>query len=172
VPTSPQTIPTGFVRTGWEDTEGRGKWWEGPERRHKEVGKKKKKIAPNQKMSTRVLRAGEDITLLDPGTLLAVLRLKLKAWYLLANTRPLTAELQPQPSLVFQMKTILWFHRHTYVTLAVGLTVVVCTCTFFFLKKKGGRAPMAHTFNLSYSGGRDQEDHSLKPAWANSSVRS
>jgi hypothetical protein len=28
---------------------------------------------------------------------------------------------------------------------------------------------MAHTCNPSYSGGRDQEDHSLKPALANSS---
>jgi hypothetical protein len=27
---------------------------------------------------------------------------------------------------------------------------------------------MAHTCNTSYSGGRDQEDHSLKPIWANS----
>jgi hypothetical protein len=29
--------------------------------------------------------------------------------------------------------------------------------------------PVAHTFNPSYSGGRDQEDHGLKPTWANSS---
>jgi hypothetical protein len=28
---------------------------------------------------------------------------------------------------------------------------------------------VAHTCNPSYSGGRDQEDCSLKPAWANSS---
>jgi hypothetical protein len=28
---------------------------------------------------------------------------------------------------------------------------------------------MAHTYNPSYSGGRDQEDHGLKPAQANSS---
>jgi hypothetical protein len=28
---------------------------------------------------------------------------------------------------------------------------------------------VAHARNSSYSGGRDQEDHSLKPAWANSS---
>jgi hypothetical protein len=28
-------------------------------------------------------------------------------------------------------------------------------------------APVAHTYNLSYSGNRDQEDWSLKPAWAN-----
>jgi hypothetical protein len=27
---------------------------------------------------------------------------------------------------------------------------------------------VAHTCNLSYSGGRDQEDHGLKPVWANS----
>jgi hypothetical protein len=28
--------------------------------------------------------------------------------------------------------------------------------------------PMAYGYNPSYSGGRDQEDHGLKPAWANS----
>jgi hypothetical protein len=28
---------------------------------------------------------------------------------------------------------------------------------------------VAHARNLSYSGGRDQEDHCSKPAWANSS---
>jgi hypothetical protein len=28
---------------------------------------------------------------------------------------------------------------------------------------------VAHACNLSYSGGRDQEDCDLKPAWANSS---
>jgi hypothetical protein len=30
---------------------------------------------------------------------------------------------------------------------------------------------VAHTCNPSYSGGRDQEDCGLKPAWANSSTR-
>jgi hypothetical protein len=29
--------------------------------------------------------------------------------------------------------------------------------------------PVAHTYNPSYSGGRDQEDRSSKPVWANSS---
>jgi hypothetical protein len=28
---------------------------------------------------------------------------------------------------------------------------------------------VAHTYNPRYSGGRDQDGHSLKPAWANSS---
>jgi hypothetical protein len=37
-----------------------------------------------------------------------------------------------------------------------------------FLEEKD-RAPVAHTCNLSYTEGRDQEDHSLKPAQANSS---
>jgi hypothetical protein len=32
-------------------------------------------------------------------------------------------------------------------------------------------ALVAHAYNASYSGGRDQEDCSLKPAWENSSVR-
>jgi hypothetical protein len=35
--------------------------------------------------------------------------------------------------------------------------------------KGGGRAPVAHACNPSYSGGRDQEDCGLKPDWANSS---
>jgi hypothetical protein len=30
---------------------------------------------------------------------------------------------------------------------------------------------VAHTCNHSYLGGRDQEDHGSKPAWANSSAR-
>jgi hypothetical protein len=30
---------------------------------------------------------------------------------------------------------------------------------------------VAHAYNLSYSGGRDQEDQGSKPAGANSSVR-
>jgi hypothetical protein len=29
-------------------------------------------------------------------------------------------------------------------------------------------APVAHTYNPSYSGGRDQEDCGSKPAWAHS----
>jgi hypothetical protein len=31
---------------------------------------------------------------------------------------------------------------------------------------------VAHAYNPSYSGGKDQEDHGLKPPQANSSVRS
>jgi hypothetical protein len=34
--------------------------------------------------------------------------------------------------------------------------------------KEKSWAPVAHSCNLSYSGGRDQEDCSLKPAQANS----
>jgi hypothetical protein len=37
------------------------------------------------------------------------------------------------------------------------------------LKKKSSRVLVAHTCNPSHSGGRDQEDHSLKPTWAISS---
>jgi hypothetical protein len=36
---------------------------------------------------------------------------------------------------------------------------------------KRSRAPVAHTYNPSYSEGRDQEDHGSKPAQAKSSVR-
>jgi hypothetical protein len=35
-----------------------------------------------------------------------------------------------------------------------------------------GHLCVSHTFNPSYLGGRDQEDHSLKPTWANSSQNS
>jgi hypothetical protein len=31
-------------------------------------------------------------------------------------------------------------------------------------KKKGDLGTVAHTYNLNYSEGRDQEDHSSKPA--------
>jgi hypothetical protein len=31
------------------------------------------------------------------------------------------------------------------------------------------QASVAHAYNPSYSGGRDQEDHGSKPIWANSS---
>jgi hypothetical protein len=37
-----------------------------------------------------------------------------------------------------------------------------------FLKIKSGHSIMVHSCNPSYSGGRDQEDWGLKPAWANS----
>jgi hypothetical protein len=42
---------------------------------------------------------------------------------------------------------------------------------FNFLKelKLNSQAPVAHTCNPSYPGGRDQEDHGSKPARANSS---
>jgi hypothetical protein len=32
-----------------------------------------------------------------------------------------------------------------------------------------GRVPVAHVCNISYSGGRDQEDRGLKTVWANRS---
>jgi hypothetical protein len=34
---------------------------------------------------------------------------------------------------------------------------------------KAARHHLIYTCNPSYSGSRDQEDHGLKPAWANSS---
>jgi hypothetical protein len=30
-------------------------------------------------------------------------------------------------------------------------------------------APVSHAYNPSYLGGKDQEDHGLKPTWTNSS---
>jgi hypothetical protein len=39
----------------------------------------------------------------------------------------------------------------------------------YLRKKKLSWAPVAHTCNHSYAGGRDQENHSLKSAWTNSS---
>jgi hypothetical protein len=38
----------------------------------------------------------------------------------------------------------------------------------YYKKSTVGWAPMAHACNPSYSGRREQEDHSSKPAWANS----
>jgi hypothetical protein len=40
---------------------------------------------------------------------------------------------------------------------------------FLRLRNISELVQVAHTCNPSYSGGRDQEDRSLKPAWANSS---
>jgi hypothetical protein len=37
-----------------------------------------------------------------------------------------------------------------------------------YLEEKESQEPVAHIYNSSYSGGRDQEDCSLKPARANS----
>jgi hypothetical protein len=37
------------------------------------------------------------------------------------------------------------------------------------IKQGTSRVPVAHAYNPCYSGGRDQEDHSSKPARANSS---
>jgi hypothetical protein len=39
------------------------------------------------------------------------------------------------------------------------------------IKVVSSQVLVAHTYNPSYSGSRDQEDRVLKPAWANSSVR-
>jgi hypothetical protein len=39
----------------------------------------------------------------------------------------------------------------------------------FFKINPESRAPVAHAYNPSYSGGRDQEDHSSKPVQTNSS---
>jgi pSer/pThr/pTyr-binding forkhead associated (FHA) protein len=38
----------------------------------------------------------------------------------------------------------------------------------FLQKFSNSRVPVVHAQNPSYSGGRDQEDHGLKPALANS----
>jgi hypothetical protein len=34
--------------------------------------------------------------------------------------------------------------------------------------QKQNQVPVAHAYNPSYSGGKDQEDHGSKPVWANS----
>jgi hypothetical protein len=38
-------------------------------------------------------------------------------------------------------------------------------------KIETSQVPVALAYNPSYSGGRDQEDHGSKPAWANNSER-
>jgi hypothetical protein len=48
-----------------------------------------------------------------------------------------------------------------------GMVAQQCECTL--KNSKIGLASVAHAYNLGYSGGRDQEDCSLKPTWANSS---
>jgi hypothetical protein len=42
-------------------------------------------------------------------------------------------------------------------------------CHFIAKKQPYSWVLVAHVYNPSYSGGRDQEDHGSKPAWANSS---
>jgi hypothetical protein len=42
------------------------------------------------------------------------------------------------------------------------------TRTYLKKKKKISQAPVVHAYNSSFSGGRDQEDCSSKPAQANS----
>jgi hypothetical protein len=37
------------------------------------------------------------------------------------------------------------------------------------LKDRSIQAPVAHTYNPSYLGGRDKEDQGSKPAWADNS---
>jgi hypothetical protein len=44
-------------------------------------------------------------------------------------------------------------------------------CHFLAMRMYVGWAPVAHACNPCYSGGRDQEDHGLKPVWANSSTK-
>jgi hypothetical protein len=47
--------------------------------------------------------------------------------------------------------------------------IVVSEETLMYLRCKLKPGVVAHAYNPSYSGGRDQEDHSWKPAGANSS---
>jgi hypothetical protein len=53
--------------------------------------------------------------------------------------------------------------------LKIGPHSDLSACECALLKHPSGQAPVAHTCNTSYSGSRDQEDHSSKPALANSS---
>jgi hypothetical protein len=39
----------------------------------------------------------------------------------------------------------------------------------YFENTQHSWAPVAHAYNSSYSGGRDQQDHGSKPDWTNSS---
>jgi hypothetical protein len=61
----------------------------------------------------------------------------------------------------------------------ITLCVCVCVCVYYCCKDRqtkqrneteSSQVPVvAHAYNHSYSGGRDHEDCSSKPAWANSS---
>jgi hypothetical protein len=52
----------------------------------------------------------------------------------------------------------------------LGLESTLMDKAFLVLKKLTvSRTLVAHTCNPRYSGGRNQENHGLKPAWANSS---
>jgi hypothetical protein len=50
-----------------------------------------------------------------------------------------------------------------------ALSYIVRHCLKSLKKKKKSQALVAHPCNPNYSGGSDLEDHSSKPAWANSS---
>jgi hypothetical protein len=45
---------------------------------------------------------------------------------------------------------------------------LILFCSHFILKMmNNGQAPVPHTYNLSHSGGRGQENHGLQPVQAN-----
>jgi hypothetical protein len=49
------------------------------------------------------------------------------------------------------------------------LDLGILSILLFFFKVLCGLVPVAHAYNHSYSGGRNQEDHGSKPAWADCS---
>jgi hypothetical protein len=97
------------------------------------------------------------------------------------DPRAQLARFQPEALCVCVWYTCV--HAHTCecmctYTLSDGYCISVCYLfnyfcwihyQFFYVTKTlNNWVPVAHTCNPSYSGGRDQEDHSLKSAWANS----
>jgi hypothetical protein len=58
---------------------------------------------------------------------------------------------------------------HIYIYLFLYLNIYIWTfCKVITNFLFQSQVPAAYTYNPSYSGGRDQEDHCSKPAWANS----
>jgi hypothetical protein len=93
------------------------------------------------------------------------------------NSPPPSVPQEPQALLTVHLVNSCTFRHFTLffpdMLLAQGRLVTRGPCHRVFgirLNKTAScQALVAHTCNPSYSGGRDEEDHGSKPAWANSS---
>jgi hypothetical protein len=74
------------------------------------------------------------------------------------------------------MTKVIWFYFILFagtevLTQSLTPAKLLCQLNDLVLKEDGRRVLVAHACNPRYPGGRDQEDHSLKPARVNSSTR-